>query len=544
MYLTEKSNSLTNNIDFLEIKDALHLHYKIEEDVFLEIFSKNKTEIINFIELLVSFLLKKDSKIILHGSGTSGRFAVLIANHYNSLFKTNKIIGEISGGFDAFIKSKEGSEDDVLENISLIKKHVSCENILYLGISCSGASNGVLGSIYYLKSLPLKNIKTGLFFLNNKDSIKKTIPHYNLDFKDIFSKLDFSINYLVGAEPISGSTRLKGGSITQMLLDISFVIAGIKTGLIPFEKDLSISTLLQELLWVYYNNYKSLSGNVEHLAPIIKTVNKFFKENGNLYYFCDDVCAPVSLIDASECLPTFGVDFEVVRAFAEHGFQSIFNDEQIKSISSFFKKEHAISFESIDIKKEDCLIFIFFKTPSDKIISFIKGQTNKNIFIISFNSLFSDIPSLNLNLNTNFYDFENLAFIRHSQKYLLNLITTQSFVFSGKTLGNLMIDLKLSCYKLIERAIYRVIYPIVKDYREVSSQDIIHHLNHNTNLFLNQKHSLSEILDARVYFQVQGLVPLTILTLLGDDYPTALKKLSLKKHFSFLLKDFKKKSEF
>lgn len=541
MLITEKNNLKTINIDTLEISKALSLLYSIEEDVFLSLSPSKKKQIILFINKLILYLKTKDSKIILHGSGTSGRFAVLVSNYYNSLFNIQKIEGLISGNYDAFIKSKEGSEDNILENVSQIKK-IKEKNILYLGISCSGTSNGVLGSLHFLKNTKNKNITTAFLFLNKKSLIKKNVSFYNTSAKEIISKVDLIINPIVGPEPISGSTRLKGGSITQLILDISFLIAGIKLGYIKSKENYSVSKLLNLILNLYKDNYYSLKKNITSLKPIILSANNSLKNNANIYYLPDKSLAPVCLIDASECLPTFGVDYKVVRAFVHGGYSSIFNNNQLKLISSNFKNKHPLDFKKIKINKNDTIIFMFYERPSKELFSLINKISVKNKYVISINSKIKPIKNtISFSLKVNFENVELNGIIRTNLKYILNLISTETFIYSGKTYNNLMIDLKLSNNKLVDRAINRIIFPIVNKFKIVSKEEIIKHLNNNTSKFLNKSFSEKKILSSKVYFKVDQLVPLTILTILEEDFYQALKKINKKKSISYFLKKYKKR---
>ncbi len=124
-------------------------------------------------------------------------------------------------------------------------------------------------------------------------------------------------------------------------------------------------------------------------------------------------------------------------------------------------------------------------------LSLINSFSSKNIFVISINSNIKIKNNIPIFIN----EQNNFGFVKTALKYILNIITTQTFIYSGKTWGNLMIDLKLSNNKLIERAIYRIILPIVSSYREVSREEIILHLNNNTSFFFKKSFPKDKLLD-------------------------------------------------
>jgi len=116
-------------------------------------------------------------------------------------------------------------------------------------------------------------------------------------------------------------------------------------------------------------------------------------------------------------------------------------------------------------------------------------------------------------------------------------------VYSGKTWKNLMIDLRLSNNKLIDRAINRVIRPITLELGYNFSEDeIIHHLNNNSNYYLGTNYPLDRTLNPSVYVNIEKLIPTTILTLCGLSYKTAREKLDKERSVRMVLqKNIKKK---
>ena len=207
--ITEQNNPLSKNIDSLNVIEMLKIINQ-EDSLIPSIINKHLESIEKVIEEVV-FCLKNNGRLFYIGCGSSGRLGVLDAAECPPTFSVSSelIQGIIAGGYDALHKSIEGAEDVSEEGKNiLIKKQIN-KNDIIIGITASGSAEFVLGALEYAKSL---NVRTALITFNQVDH----------------KKADNIISLNVGPEVIAGSTRLKSGTATKMILNMISTVSMIK----------------------------------------------------------------------------------------------------------------------------------------------------------------------------------------------------------------------------------------------------------------------------------------------------------------------------
>jgi N-acetylmuramic acid 6-phosphate etherase len=149
--------------------------------------------------------LSQGGRLLYLGAGTSGRLGVLDASECPPTFNTapQMVVGIIAGGYQALTSAIEGAEDDEQAAIDdLTQNRLSSSDVL-VGIASSGRTPYVLSGLRYAK-------KQGAFAIGltcNRDS-------------ELLNVADVVIAPIVGPEVISGSTRLKAGTATKMVLNM------------------------------------------------------------------------------------------------------------------------------------------------------------------------------------------------------------------------------------------------------------------------------------------------------------------------------------
>ncbi len=139
------------------------------------------------------------------GAGTSGRLGVLDASECPPTFNTDpsQVVGIIAGGDRALRTAIEGAEDDLNGAERDLATHQFSNKDVLVGIASSGRTPYVIGGLRYAQRL-------GAFavgFTCNPTS-------------DLETCSDLVIAPVVGPEVISGSTRLKSGTATKMVLNM------------------------------------------------------------------------------------------------------------------------------------------------------------------------------------------------------------------------------------------------------------------------------------------------------------------------------------
>ncbi len=557
--ITEQKNQITRNIDKCSILQGISLIHETDKEIFRSFNSQAQNQFVKLSKKFQTILeFNEEAKIIFQGAGTSGRFAYHLANFYNKLLKNSIFSGIIAGGPSALIKAKESAEDNIAKGIQDFRRELrDAKKAFFLDISCSGSTRSSIAPLEEIKrdSELRKKISKGILMFNpvkdldNSTNIipfKKTIRQIIEEFED----QDIIINPIIGPEAIQGSTRMKGGSATQIILDLTITTAMIKSRIIKSQyKDKSHQKIIQDLIIEYKKALETINTISNDLARIINQTKRSLANKGHVYYIGEGEFGILGIIDASECSPTFGADFEEFRAFIKNGWSGLINKNQLKKLSKKFKKEFPLSlnfFKQIKISKKDTVILLSSKNPSRKLLECLKyakdqgAKTSEIIFNIDSSYPSKKNGAYPLFISKKFPKSE--GFKRAIMKWILNLISTVSYVQTGKTWKNIMIDLKLSNLKLIDRAIKRVIKPILLEElnKDISEVEIIKHLNRNTNEYMKEhpaiankykisyKNSLTKILSPKTYFRVDKLVPITILTLGGLSYKKAKNELSQK----------------
>ncbi len=200
--ITEQQNSASANIDENSTLEILSIINNEDAEVALAIQNK-LSEIEAFIKSLIP-RVKGGGRLFYVGSGTSGRLGVLDAAECPPTFSTSPTMvkGIIAGGYDALVRSIEGAEDNPTDGAKAIVDYGINSEDTVLGITASSTTPFVLGALEKAKEF---GAMTGLLLCNNPPKLEY---------------VDHIISIIVGPEVISGSTRMKAGTATKMVLNM------------------------------------------------------------------------------------------------------------------------------------------------------------------------------------------------------------------------------------------------------------------------------------------------------------------------------------
>lgn len=223
--LTEE-NSPYKNLGKMSVAELIH-HINYEDKSVAQSVSLALPEI-NTFTLYCIERLKKNGRLFYIGAGTSGRLGILDASECPPTFGVDDktIIGIIAGGDGAIRKAVENAEDDPKLAWEELKKfHVSPDDVV-LGIAASGTTTYAVEG---LRSCQLNNIHTACLTCNPNSAITKVS--------------NFKIEVPVGAEFLTGSTRMKAGTAQKMVLNMISTSIMIKLGKVHNNKmiDMKIS---------------------------------------------------------------------------------------------------------------------------------------------------------------------------------------------------------------------------------------------------------------------------------------------------------------
>ncbi|ERF78548.1 N-acetylmuramic acid 6-phosphate etherase [Gallibacterium anatis] len=200
---SEQRNSASLNLDQLSALEIVQLMNQEDQKVALAV-NDQLAQIAQAVEVIVS-AFQQGGRLIYQGAGTSGRLGVLDASECPPTFGVpfGQVIGLIAGGDTAIRKAVENAEDNrEAGKADLMQIQLSDKDVV-VGLAVSGRTPYVLGGLAYAKSLGAKTVAISC----NAHSEMAEIA-------------DIAITPIVGAEVLTGSSRLKAGTAQKMVLNM------------------------------------------------------------------------------------------------------------------------------------------------------------------------------------------------------------------------------------------------------------------------------------------------------------------------------------
>lgn len=211
--LTEARNPATANLDQLGTLDLVKTMHTADRDVLTAV-DQELPHIAQAVDAIVA-RLDNGGRLFYLGAGTSGRLGVLDASECPPTYNTppELVQGLIAGGDTALRRSVERAEDDATQGESdLQAQNFSAKDAL-VGIAASGRTPYVLGGIDYARKLGAATI--GL----------SCVPGSQLA-----QRAEIAITPAVGPEVVTGSTRMKAGTATKLVLNMLSTASLVRLG--------------------------------------------------------------------------------------------------------------------------------------------------------------------------------------------------------------------------------------------------------------------------------------------------------------------------
>jgi N-acetylmuramic acid 6-phosphate etherase len=161
--------------------------------------------------------LEKGGRLFYTGAGTSGRLGVLDASECPPTFNVDPglVVGLIAGGDFALRHSIEGAEDDAQQGVEDLKEQGLRAADALVGIAASGRTPYVIGGLVYANHLGALTV--GL----------SCVPG-----SEVERRAQIGITPAVGPEVITGSTRMRAGTATKLVLNMLSTGAMIRIGMV------------------------------------------------------------------------------------------------------------------------------------------------------------------------------------------------------------------------------------------------------------------------------------------------------------------------
>jgi N-acetylmuramic acid 6-phosphate etherase len=210
---TEAINPISLAVDKTAVPEIIDMIINEDRKVVAAV-QKEKQRIAHGVEIITQSL-RKGGRVIFVGAGTSGRLGVVEASEMPPTFGTSPTLVQaiMAGGQEAVFRAKEGVEDNYEEGARSIGRLRLGKKDVVIGVSASGMTPFVRGALTRARKSGAKIIFVTCW------------PGSELQ-----NFVDLQIAPAVGPEIIAGSTRLKAGTATKLVLNMLTTIAMIKLG--------------------------------------------------------------------------------------------------------------------------------------------------------------------------------------------------------------------------------------------------------------------------------------------------------------------------
>ncbi|WP_318490678.1 N-acetylmuramic acid 6-phosphate etherase [Photobacterium leiognathi] len=211
--VTESRNTASQNIDMLSTVDMLQVINNEDKKVALAV-EQVLPEIAQVVDA-IAIAFQQGGRLIYAGAGTSGRLGILDASECPPTYgsKPEQVVGLIAGGHQAILKAVENAEDNrEMGAQNLIDLNFTEKDVL-VGIAASGRTPYVMGAMEYAKS---QNAMVACISCNPQSPMA--------------ALADVAITPVVGAEVVTGSSRMKAGTAQKLVLNMLTTGAMIRVG--------------------------------------------------------------------------------------------------------------------------------------------------------------------------------------------------------------------------------------------------------------------------------------------------------------------------
>ncbi|XP_029306481.1 glucokinase regulatory protein isoform X3 [Cottoperca gobio] len=522
--VSEKSNPLTRDIDRASASRIVRMLQACDAQMFQEesgatyqrLLSEQVVATLMEVAQKVEIILKdpRDSLVVLSGCGTSGRLAFLITSAFNralqELSQRSLYSYIIAGGDRALLSSQEAPEDDPkLGMLSLKKVCEGKKRVLFIGISCGLSAPFVAGQLELCLQHPEVYTPVLVGFNPPHQARNEPIPGCTFTFRSVVQRMQelakshkaFLINPAVGPEAVSGSSRMKGGSATKILLEV--VLSAAHAAAFT-NTPVTYKGILQHMR-AYEKTLDITYAQKEGISALLEAAGQSLQRGRRVCYLGWGSLATLGLIDASECIPTFGADYEDVRGFISGGYRALNNNEGPLGPDFCIAHEDFLHLVLPSLDDRDVVLLLY--TQSDDVSDVEKmalrvREKTSNLHAVchrvegdtAADDDINKLCSSSLKINWPPPASGSLLHMQWelSTKLLLNSLSTGAHVLKGKIYQNHMMDVQVTNSKLYcratrllqlsgcpeiqcEEALLKAVYRVDELTVDITSSDIITH---------------------------------------------------------------------
>lgn len=231
-FSTERGNPHSEHLDELDSSQAFDVFNAEDASVALAV-RQAKAEIVPVLDC-VAQAFAQGKRLFYVGAGTSGRLGLLDAVECPPTFQSppSQVQAILAGGPQAFLQAQEGAEDSRELGAQAIDTHAVAAGDVVMGIAAGGTTPFVHGALARAKA---RGAHTVFFACVPREQAPDTA--------------DFSIRVVTGPEVLAGSTRLKAGTATKLVLNMISTLAMARNGKVHGHWMVDVHTRGNAKLW-------------------------------------------------------------------------------------------------------------------------------------------------------------------------------------------------------------------------------------------------------------------------------------------------------
>jgi N-acetylmuramic acid 6-phosphate etherase len=212
---TEQRNARSMKLDRMPVSAAIEL--MLGEDARLPAAIRKERAALAWTVRRIATAFRRGGRLFYVGAGTSGRLGILDASECPPTFRADpeQVQGIIAGGQRAITTAVEGAEDDAEAGAAAVRFRGVTRRDVVVGIAASGRTPFVWGALWAAKR---RGATTVMVCFNPFLKLRRD------------QRPDRIIAPNVGPEILTGSTRLKSGTATKLILNILTTLAMVRTG--------------------------------------------------------------------------------------------------------------------------------------------------------------------------------------------------------------------------------------------------------------------------------------------------------------------------
>ena len=412
--------------------------------------------------------------VVMSGAGTSGRLSMFVARGCNRVLSdvspndSAKFRYLMAGGNAALIQAFEGAEDDAALGLKELREITAgADDVFYVGITCGMSAPYVGGQLEGVVNGTVPGHAVLMAFNPTELARRLKVDGWDKTFADVVDLLKKSdnatiLNPILGPEPVTGSTRMKSGTGTRILLEAMFRGEITEDGLYA---------AVSKVLLSYRDAIADFYYCPEKIGRLIELGGNALRLGGRILYLgpagvnaAGQADASVSdggiiaLVDASECPPTYGASFDDVRGFIWGGWKAMFpyGGEDFSHLGVHYRisLDNFVADMLPTLSANDLCVFLGEFAERDTLLHQVR-QKSASTVLVQWGDCphSSETADLSMELSARETALCGGGLIEIQLKLLANALTTVAHVLKGKVYGNRMIDLRISNNKLFHRTV-------------------------------------------------------------------------------------------